>query len=642
MKQNRIPHFAKIAFGLYVLLLTLFGGMRFTLLLYQMEFGDIKWQSYAFQSMAKGFMFDVLISGYLLVLPYVIWVVAEFYTSKQRLLYRISMYITIIGVIGALMIGVANITYFEYFQSHLTQAILSWMGTPTSVISLMISEPKYLISLIIFLIITPILVWCVTHIFKKRIVKLGQPVYVSSKYVGMLLCSALVFLSLRGRIDAPLREGDAYFSTDPFYNQLGLNPVFTFIKSITNKVSLMDDQMALNNCHKNVAADDSLKHISPIARYVKADSASTNYNVVLVLMESMSAAKMTRFGNPDLLTPHLDSIAKLGISYDHIYSAGIHTNNGVFSTLYSFPALKRVRPMSTVPISTYHGWPHVLKEAGYQTMFFTTHDPGFDNLGVFTRKNAFDTLYSSVNYPKEKIVGTYGVPDDYMFEYAVEELNRKAQNNSPFFATMLTTSDHPPYVLPTNIPFAPKHAELKEAMVEYADWSIGKMLKMASLQPWFKNTIFVFVADHGAVVGKNYYDLTLSYHHIPFIIYAPHILKPQIKHQLGGQIDVFPTVMGHLKRDYINNTMGLDLNKTPRKAIYFSADNKIACVSKDWLYVVRDGGRESLYKYALNDVTDYVTSQKATVDSLKNVAFSHIQATEWMILNQKTAIPVHK
>lgn len=642
MKENKIPHFVKIALGLYLLFLATFSILRIVLLFNELDFENIAWGKYVLGAMKKGFMFDTLIIAYLLVIPYVIWVISEFYTSKKSLLYKASMYITIFGIVIALMVGVANVAYFEYFQSHITQAVLSWMGTPGSVLSLIFSESQYLISLILFLIATSIIVYIVVRIFRSRMLALEEPVLRTSKYVGVVLLSALVFLSLRGRIDAPLREGDAFFSVDPFYNQLGLNPVFTFIKSISNKVSLMDDRLALENSHKYLQADNHLSSISPIARYVKSDTTGPSYNVVLVLMESMSAAKLSRFGNPNNLTPHLDSIARSGISFDNIYSAGIHTNNGVFSTLYSLPALKRVRPMATVPINSYHGWPHVLRNEGYQTMFFTTHDPGFDNLAVFTKKNAFDTLYSSEIYPKEKSIGTYGVPDDYMFEFAIEELNKKASNNKPFFATMLTTSDHPPYALPTNIPFKPKHGNIKEAIVEYADWSIGKMLKLASKQPWFKNTVFVFVADHGAIVGKNYYDLTLSYHHIPFIVYAPEIFKPTSKQQLGGQIDVFPTVMGLLNKQFVNNTMGVDLNKTKREAIYFSADNKIACISAEWLYVIRDGGKESLYKYKENDLNEYIDSHRSAADSLKNIAFSHIQATEWLILNQKTAIYVSK
>jgi phosphoglycerol transferase MdoB-like AlkP superfamily enzyme len=61
--------------------------------------------------------------------------------------------------------------------------------------------------------------------------------------------------------------------------------------------------------------------------------------------------------------------------------------------------------------------------------------------------NFFDELYTSEDYPSEKIVGPFGVPEDFVFSFAIDRLN-KIDESQPFFATILTTSNHDPYILP--------------------------------------------------------------------------------------------------------------------------------------------------------------------------------------------------
>ena len=56
-------------------------------------------------------------------------------------------------------------------------------------------------------------------------------------------------------------------------------------------------------------------------------------------MESMSAKLMGRFGCKDGLTPCLDSLYSHSLSFANCYSAGNHTNHGLYATLYSFPSI---------------------------------------------------------------------------------------------------------------------------------------------------------------------------------------------------------------------------------------------------------------------------------------------------------------
>ena len=121
----------------------------------------------------------------------------------------------------------------------------------------------------------------------------------------------------------------------------------------------------------------------------------------------MSAAKMSRNGNPNNLTPFMDSLAKNSLYFDNIYTTGKHTFNGIFSTLFSFPALYRQHPMKV--INNYDGIASVLSEKGYSTTYVTTHDSQFDNAEGFLRANKFQNIINESNYPSSEVKTTLGV-----------------------------------------------------------------------------------------------------------------------------------------------------------------------------------------------------------------------------------------
>ena len=126
-------------------------------------------------------------------------------------------------------------------------------------------------------------------------------------------------------------------------------------------------------------------------------------------------------------------------------------------------------------------------------------------------------------------------------------MTERSASVQPFFATLLSISNHPPYIIPPY--FKPHSKETEEQIVEYADWSLRKFMDEASRQPWYENTIFVFLADHGKLVGSPKSDMPLTYHHIPLIIYEPG-QSPRKLEVLGGQIDVGPTILGMLGISY--------------------------------------------------------------------------------------------
>lgn len=592
-----------------------------------------------FRAFIMGIRFDIAISSYILILPFLIISIASFWNRYSDFLTKVSRYYIIILFSLAFLVCTADIPYFNQFFSRFSVSAFEWADSPAFVLKMIIQEPRYWLFIIPFLIIIYLFAQIVKQIFNNN---LNNNVKPSLKITFCLIGLGLIFIGIRGRLEqkSPLRVGTAYFSNNSFLNQLGLNPNFTLIRSYLDsrkeenkKIQLMDDSIAISNVQKFLNIPSSHKNL-PLGRNVNFNSTDSNrYNVVLVIMESMSAAKMQRHGNTGNLTPFLDSISNKGYYFENTYSSGIHTYNGIFSTLFSYPALFRQHPMKESSIMKYHGIYNTLKEKNYSTIYFTTHDGQFDNVEGFLKANDCETVISKSDYPSDKVKTTLGVPDDFMFEFSIPILNKLSQKEKPFFATFMTASDHGPYYVPDY--FKPKNTELKKQIVEYADYSLRKFINLSSKQKWFKNTIFVFIADHGAALD-GVYSMPLSFNHVPLLFYAPHIFKEnKILNNIAGQIDVYPTIMGLLKLNYVNNTLGIDLLREERPYIFFNGDDKYGVIDNEWFLIVNDDRTKSLYRYKSSDTHNYASEKPEIVEKMNIYAQSNLQAFQYIIKTRK-------
>lgn len=633
-----IPHRYVYLIKLYVVGLLCFALLRLVLIFYTINqpigFNEV------FTTCLIGLRFDAFVMAYFVAPPLLLIYFHELFQWQRKVIPAILVYYFALGFPLLIFVTLADIPYFKFFRNRLSEASFQWLDNLGVVMEMIITNPVNLLFLVIALLCVVVaLIWSYKS-GRQYLFNTDSHEAAKSKIKLTLLfvvCAFFVFMGMRGRLDHPLREGDAFWSDNPVLNQIGLNPVFTIIKSYEAQADLMDNQQALSLVNTYLGIDAVIDSISPIAHFEKSNQQLIKPNIVLVLMESMSA-NYTGLYQHKGYTPHLDSLAKQSWFFKEAYSAGIHTNNGVFSTLYGFPAIKRTRPMSTIPLRKYSGLPYTLKQLGYTNLFFTSHDKLFDNLGAFLPYNDFDKLYSQCDYPKSEVVGPFGVPDHYLFDFARKHFPTGKQ---PFFATILTTSNHDPYILPAR--FKGNYASKDLNAVQYADWSIGQFIQTCKQQPWYENTVFVFIADHGLNVGENPYSLPLSYHHIPFIIHAPKILgAPQQFDFYVQQTDVYPVIMDIIHASYINNTLGIDVMKHHREYVYFSADDKMGCLNNEWLYIYHFGGKEYLHKYHNHDLKNYATEYPEQLQRMKQYAFSQTQASEWLFKQNKTAVTAAK
>ncbi len=602
-----------------------------------------------------GWRFDTVVSMYILAFPAVVLFV--FYYLRKTRKFSISFFFMFCSVIYPLsyLISFADIPYYSQFGNRLNIMAFTWFDHPTFVFKMIFGEVRYWIFIIP--LIGVIWLWIRILLKNKRYGLLAEiesmshrisKIQISAYWLSAVLVFGLMFVGLRGRMEkkTPILIGTAFFSNYNIINQLGLNPSFTLLRSWLDDIGtdnkqlkLTDDTLAVADLQKSLGIQQTLIGESPIARMQNDSLHADTPNIVLVIMESMSTDKMHRYGNSLNLTPNLEHLASHAIFFNRIYTAGIHTFNGIFSTLYSFPALLKKHSMNEFPIPEYFGLPGVLKQYGYQNTFYLTHDDQFDNVGGFLKSNFFDKIVSQSDYTSEQVIGPLGVPDHVMFEHAVKEITRTQSSGIPFFAAFMTGSDHGPYIIPKDIPFKPKTSDIKTAIVEYADWAIGHFIELAKNEKWFSNTIFVFVADHG-YWGRSAYEVSLDYHHTPFIVYAPEFIQKEVNNnKIGLQIDVAPTILGFLHLNYINNTPGINLLATERKYAIFSSDEKIGCINDSLFLIIRDDGTRLMFNYKINSIENIINKHKAIADSMERASYSLIQASQWLKINKLTGKP---
>ncbi len=322
------------------------------------------------------------------------------------------------------------------------------------------------------------------------------------------------------------------------------------------------------------------------------------------------------------LTPFLDGMTHKSLYFPNFYSAGNHTNHGIFSTLYSFPALMFRNLMKGTNIPRYEGLPTVLRKNGYRTMFFMTHESQYDNMNAFLRTNGYDEIYSQENYPKSEIVNSFGVQDHYLYHYALQKL---AQKRQPFMATLLSISNHPPYVVPEW--FHPNAEKKEEQIVEYADDALRIFFKQAATQKWYDNTVFVLLGDHGKLIGASEDEMPQCLNHIPLMIFAPGMTPRQVD-SWCMQMDVQPTLLSLLGITAVQKNFGQNVLEHPRSLAYYTADNVIGA---------RTDGRLYIYEPATQSEWFYRTDEKGvsrqnktdgTFLQLKQTLFASLQTAQ--------------
>ena len=599
----------------------------------------------------KGVWFDNVIACYVSVLPVSVLLIAmSLGWCHRRLLKGISIWYAMCFAV-VFMPSAANTPYFQYFFKNINSSIFGWFGYVSTTSGMLLQESSYWLYIVLYFVFAGAFIYGLVRLRRYFVGQLCQSRNnlslrwgdVAVRLVASVVVIGACIFGIRGRLGYnPIKVSQSYYCDDSFLNQLGINPAFNLLTSALDdmrkenkELHLMPYREAITNTRQWLGITGKTDSTCVLRREVLNDSTVKpivggqveHPNVVVILMESMSANLLGTFGNRQPLTPTLDSLYQHSLAFTHFYSAGIHTNHGMTATLYSFPALMSRNLMKGTVTPRRQGIATVLKQYGYENMFFMTHEAQYDNMKAFFSTNGYDDIYSQEDYPASEVVNSFGVSDHFVLDYALRTISQKAKQGKAFMATVLTVSNHPPYIIPNF--FKPKTKEKETQIVEYADWAIGDFLKKARKESWYKNTIFVIQADHGKLVGQSEGELPESYNHIPLLIFGPGV--PQMQYVgLGMQVDVMPTLFGLMNLNYEYEGFGVDLLKSQRPMVFYSADNQVVARDSKRCYIYNPSMNRSFCYDVLQNGDLRENKDESRFKDLRNYVFSNIQTAEYM------------
>ena len=279
-------------------------------------------------------------------------------------------------------------------------------------------------------------------------------------------------------------------------------------------------------------------------------------NIVLVTIESMSASYMERFGNTESITPVLDSLYRLGMAFDRVYATGNRTVRGLEAVTLSLPPCPGQSIIKRPNNAGMHSTGALLREKGYNVTYFYGGNSYFDNMETFFSGNGYDIVDQKSYSPEEiTFANIWGVCDEDAYRKVIRTLGEQSRDGKPFFAHVMTVSNHRPFTYPAGKIRIPNDSKTRAGGVLYTDYALGQFLAEASKQPWFDNTIFLITADHCASsAGRT--EIPLHKYHIPALIFAPGFVAPQQIEGIVSQIDLMPTLLSLLDMDYDSHFYG--------------------------------------------------------------------------------------
>lgn len=360
-----------------------------------------------------------------------------------------------------------------------------------------------------------------------------------------------------------------------------------------------------NILQSNQTLVDGDNEIERINRPIKNNVKNKKLNVVLIIIESMSAEFMGQFGNQQNITPFLDSLADQSIFFTNHYATGTRTVRGLEAILLSTPPVPGASLIRKPDHNNFFTAGDVFRNHGYDVSFIYGGYGYFDNMLSFFTNNNYKVIdRSDFNSSEITFANIWGVADENLFDKSIQYFDTKG--DSPFFSVILTTSNHRPYTFPQGKIDLPSGSN-RAAAVKYTDYAIKSFIEKAKTKPWFNNTIFVITADHCASsAGKIH--LPIQKYHIPLMIYAPGLLQTKKETNLCSQIDVMPTVLGILNFEYKTKFFGRDVLNYPANRSFISTYQMLGYM-KDKQMVVLAPRKQPIF-YDIEDKKQTIVKEK--------------------------------
>lgn len=534
-----------------------------------------------------GFIYDLVNAIYFtLPLTLYLWLIPD--KIYRRKWHRFVLY-TLFFIFSFLLIfnGVAEWLFWDEFGVRFNFIAVDYLVYTTEVIgNIRQSYPlEWIIAIVV--VLSMLVVFIAGSRIKESAIR-PVPFKRRTRYIGFY---AVLFFIILFTVTSKYHR----FSNNSYVNELAGNGLYELFAAYRN------NELDYEQFYKSIRNDETFDNIrqaviTPEAKFVSANKASIErkisnpgpekkLNVVLISVESLSADFMKLFGNTEGITPFMDSLSGHSLVFTNLYATGTRTVRGLEALSLCVPPTPGQSIVRRPDNEELFSLGKVFGDKGYKSEFIYGGYSYFDNMGYFFGHNSYQVIDRSALRDDEiDYENIWGVADENLFDLALREIETTSKE-SPVFTHIMTTSNHRPFTYPEGRIDIPSHTS-RSGAVKYTDYAIGRFIRQASHKDWFKNTIFVIVADHCASsAGKT--ELPVNKYHIPMIIYSPDHIQPGVMNRIMSQIDIGPTLLGMLNFSYTSKFYGYDMFKLEpgRERAFISTYQKLGYI-KDGKMVI--------------------------------------------------------
>lgn len=571
------------------------------------SFSDNLTAGHLMEMLRGGFLFDSSAIMYTNVL-WIVMVLFPLHLKETPTYRKVCKWLFVVVNSLAVVMNLCDCVYFQYTSRRTTSTVFSEFSHEDNLAGIFGTE---LIRHWYLLLIGVVLIYglwrlYLSHNLKRHTICWWR--YSLATLVSILLMVPCILGGMRGGLAhsvRPITVSNAnQYVNHPSEAAIVLNTPFSLIRTIGKNVF---EEPKYFTDEKQM-----LSYYSPIHQPAPG-TVMNKKNVVVLIVESFGREYIGSL-NRDLdggkyrgYTPFVDSLLTHSLTFEYTFANGRKSIDAMPSTLSSIPMM--VEPFFLTPASMNDltGLAGMLHDKDYYSAFFHGAQNGSMGFEAFARATGYDKYFGRTEYnadPKgggdADFDGMWAVWDEPYLQHVVRMVNGFKQ---PFVVSVFTASSHHPFKVPEQYAatFKDEGGQPIHKCVRYTDMALRKFFETASKQPWYKNTVFVLVADHTNQNTHPYYKTDQGLYSIPLIFYTPDgSLETGVKQGvIAQQIDVLPTLMGILGYDKPYIAFGCDVLRTPAAQTWaFNYNNGVYQYFKGDFLLQFDGQKtKALYRF---------------------------------------------
>ena len=457
-----------------------------------------------------------------------------------------------------------------------------------------------------------------------------------------LAIAPIIFLAVRGTLShRPINPSSVAYCGDGMLNTLPLNSLYNVLyalyslknersaKDVYGKLPPQEMIDEVNRCAGIVVTDSGLPSLH---MQVPSHPRVQPLNLVIIVEESLGAQFVARLGGR-MLTPCIEALMDESWYFTQAYATGTRSVRGLEALVAGFPpTLSEAALRLSGAQRNFFTLAQALKLQGYRSRFIYGGEAHFDNMKSFFLGNGFDELHDIHTFDTPAFVGTWGASDEDMFN-KLDALLRESPGQ-PTFTLAFSVSNHSPWEYPEGRISPEGDPATIENAVRYADWALGQFFEKAKASEYWRDTVFLVVADHDSRVhGANL--IPLKHFHIPALILGGNVpVRPD--HRLISQIDLPVTLLSLMGVKCEHPMIGQDLTleASGGRAMMQYSEN-YGYLRGTELLVLMPHRAPAQYHYAAPD--GYTPADLSPI--LFKEALSHVLWPTWVYENNAYALP---